>query len=55
MFIALGQTADIVVALDRHRGSAGEGDALDHVRIERALGEEARIADLLRFGLEHIR
>ena len=29
-----------MVRLDRHRGPAGEGDALDHVRIERALGQE---------------
>src|SRR3954469_21426964 len=30
---ALRKTADIVVRLDRHRGAAGEGDALDHVEI----------------------
>ena len=51
---ALGQAADIVVALDRHRRPAGEADAFDHVRIERALGEEVGAADLLRFGLEHV-
>src|SRR5207253_6191049 len=41
----LGQAADVVVALD---GSARalEGDALDHVGVERALGEEARLAVL---------
>jgi hypothetical protein len=43
---ALGQAADIVVALDRHRGPAGERDALDHVGIERALGEELGAAEL---------
>ena len=37
---ALGQAAHIVVALDRHRRAAGEGHALDHVRIERALRQE---------------
>jgi hypothetical protein len=41
MFIALGQPADIVVALDGDRGPAGEGDALDHVGIERALRQES--------------
>ena len=50
----LGQAADIVVALDRHRRAAGEADALDHVGIERALGEEVGAADLLRLGLEHV-
>ena len=50
----LGQAADIVVALDRHRRAAGEADALDHVGIERALGEEIGAADLLRLGLEHV-
>ena len=51
---ALGQAADIVVRLDRHRRPAGERHALDHVRIERALREEIRAADLLRLLLEHI-
>src|SRR5205823_11868574 len=32
--------ADIMVRLDGHRRAAGEGDALDHIRIERALREE---------------
>ena len=49
-----GKTADIVVRLDRHRGAAGEGDALDHVGIERALREEIRAADLFRFRVEHV-
>ncbi len=51
---ALGQAADIVVALDRHRRAAGEADALDDVGIERALREEVGAADLFRFGLEHV-
>ena len=50
----LGQAADIVVALDRDRGPAGEADALDHVGIERALGEEIGAADLLRLRLEDV-
>ena len=50
----LGQAADIVVALDRHARPAGEADALDHVRIERALGEEIGAADLARLVLEHV-
>ena len=37
---ALGQAADIVMRLDRHRRAAGERDALDHVGIERALGQK---------------
>jgi hypothetical protein len=43
-----------VVALDRDRGAAGEADALDHVRIERALGEEIGAADLPRLFLEYV-
>jgi len=43
-----------VVALDRHRRAAGERDALDHVGIERALGEEVGAAELSRLGLEHV-
>ena len=50
---ALGQAADIVVALDRHRRAAGEADAFDDVGVERALGEEVRAAELLGFLLEH--
>jgi hypothetical protein len=42
-----------MVALDRHARPAGEADAFDHVRIERALGEEIGPADCLRLGLEH--
>ena len=51
---ALGQPAHIVVRLDRHRGPAGERDALDDVGIERALGQELRAADRLGFGLEDL-
>ena len=50
----LGEAADVVVALDRDRRAAGEADALDHVGIERALGEELRVADLLRVLLEDL-
>ena len=50
----LGQAADIVVALDGHRRTAGEADALDDVGVERALREEVGAADLLRLGLEHV-
>lgn len=51
---ALRQAADIVVRLDRHRGAAGEGDAFDDVRIERALGEEIGAAELLGLFLEDL-
>ncbi len=51
---ALGQAADIVVRFDRHRRAAGERHALDHVGIERALGQKFGAADLLRLGLEHV-
>ena len=51
---ALGQAADIVVRLDGDGRAAGEGHALDHVRVERALGEEGRTADLFGLGLEHL-
>ena len=49
---ALGQAADIVVALDGDRGAAGEGDGFDDVRIERALGQEFGAAELLSLFLE---
>ena len=51
---ARGQTADIVVRLDRHRRAAGERHALDHVGIERALRQKFGAADLLRLGIEHV-
>ena len=43
-----------MVRLDRHRRAAGEGDALDHVGIERALRQEIGAADLFRFRIEHV-
>ena len=39
---ALGQAADVVVRLDGDGGPAGERHALDHVGVERALGQELR-------------
>src|SRR3546814_8802952 len=51
--LAFGQAADIMVRLDRHRRPARKAHRLDHVRIERALRQEVRPADLLRFLLEH--
>ena len=50
----LGEAADVVVALDRHRRPAGEADTLDHVRVQRALRQVVGAADLLCLGLEHI-
>jgi hypothetical protein len=43
-----------VVALDRHRGAAGERHAFDHVGIERALRQKIRAADLFRLFVEHL-
>src|SRR5690606_1115374 len=51
---ALGQTADIVVRLDRHRRATGEGYALDYIGIERALRQEIHLADFFRFLVEDI-
>ena len=55
----LGQAADIVMRLDRHRRAAGERHRFDHVGIERALGEERDLAapvggDLVRLGFERL-
>ena len=55
----LGQAADIVVRFDRHRRPAGERDALDHIRVERALRQKfgqafSRICDFFRFRLEYV-
>ena len=44
------QATDVVVAFDHRRGPAGGGDALDHVRIEGALGQERGALDLGRFA-----
>ena len=54
---ALGQAADIVMRLDRHRRAAAEGDALDHIGIKRALRQETPArrglgGDLLGLRLE---
>ncbi len=50
----LGQAADIVVRLDRGGRAAGGRHALDHVGIERALGEEIDLAELLGLRIEHV-
>src|SRR5439155_17985292 len=50
----LGQPPDVVMALDRHAWTAGEADALDHVGVERSLGEEVGAADLRRLRVEHV-
>ena len=42
------------MALDCHRGAAGEAHALDHVGVERALRQEIGAADLARLVLEHV-
>ena len=52
---ALGQAADIVVRLDRHRGAAGERDAFDHVGIERALRQELDGTAPVRGDLRRLR
>ena len=49
----IGQAADVVMALDRADGP-DDRHAFDHVRVERALPEEVEVAELLRFGLEHV-
>ncbi len=47
----LGQTADVVVGLDRRR--AGPAAGLDHVRVEGPLHEETDVVELVRLLLEH--
>ena len=47
------QAADIVMRLDGDRRPAGEGHALDHIRIERALREKFGAAKLFRLHVEH--
>ena len=44
----LGQSADVVVQLDRGGRAVGRAAAFDHVGIERALGEEPGALDLGR-------
>ena len=56
---ALGQAADIVVALDGHRRAAGKRHAFDHVGIERALRQKvdrpfAIARDAARLRLERV-
>ena len=41
-----------MVTLDGHRRAAAERDALYHIRVEGALGQELGAADLLGLGLE---
>src|SRR6516165_11210893 len=48
------QAADIVVALDGDAGPAAEGDALDDIGIEGALGQEIGTAQALRLLLEDV-
>ena len=50
---AFRQSAHIVVALDRGRRPAHR-DGLDHIGIQRALGEEVEVAERLRFLVEHV-
>src|SRR5690606_18304768 len=52
-FHALGQATHIVMRFDRDRRTAGERNAFDHVRVERALHQEVGAAELLGFFLEH--
>ena len=47
----LGQSADVVVRLDRRR--AGTATGFDHVRVERPLDEEPHVLELGRLLLEH--
>ena len=51
---ALRQAADVVVGLDDPRLARGPGRGLDHVWIDRALGEPARVVDLRGFALEDV-
>jgi hypothetical protein len=51
---AFGQAADIVVRLDGDRRAAGGGDALDHVGVEGALGQEVGAAELALLLLEDL-
>src|SRR5690606_7328358 len=50
---ALGQAADVVVALDQGGRVVADGHALDHVGIERALGEVVGVTDGLEGFFEH--
>src|SRR5207249_1924889 len=46
------KAADVVMGLDGRRWPA-EGDRLDHIGVERALGEPRDVAELFRLVLEH--
>ena len=50
----LRQAADVVVRLDGDARAAGDGHALDHVRVERALRQEVGAAELRLLLLEHL-
>ena len=54
MFMRSGKPPTLWCDLDGDRGAAGEGDAFDHVGIERALRQEIGAADLFRLGVEHV-
>ena len=43
-----------MVAFDRNRWPAGEADAFDHIGVERALRQEIRAADFLRFFFKDV-
>ena len=51
---AFGQSANIMVALDRDAWPAGEADTFDHIGVERALREEIGAADLFGLGFEQV-
>jgi len=50
----LGQAAHIVMRLDGDARAARRRHALDHVGVERALGEKVGVLDLLALLLEHL-
>src|SRR5215208_3744900 len=51
---ALRQAADIMVRFDRDRRPTAVGNALDHVRVERALSQEGGTTRLARLLLEDL-
>ena len=53
-FHARGQATNIVMRFDGHRRAAIKGDAFDHVRIKRALGQKVRAANGLGFTIKNI-
>ena len=50
----LGQTTDIMVALNRHAWPAGEGNALNDIRVKRALRQKIRAAHCIGFFFKHV-